>query len=180
MEATVILKRYWPILLADGDLKETLKEYPYITCRRGQNLRDQLAHSTYQEKQGETYVKGSYPCGSCTFCKFLPKIKEFTIPSYGRKIELCQFINCRSMGIVYVATCTCPKLYVGKTIQEFRQRISKYISSIQRGEETPIARHIRDYHQANVIVLKFWGVSQIKLGRRKGNLDKLLLREEAR
>lgn len=43
-----------------------------------------------------------------------------------------------------------------------------------------MARHIRDHHQGNEKVLKFWGIKQIKLGRRKGNLDKTLLKEEAK
>lgn len=163
-EIMSILKRYWPILTADSDLKEALSTYPTITYRRGSNLRDYLVHSLYQEKSETLWLKsnlkGSYLCGTCSFCKFLPRIKEFTIPREGKKLELRQFFNCKSKGIVYVATCTCLKLYIGKTIQEFRRRISKHISSIHR----------RDFHRNDSSVLKFWGISQIKIGKRKENL----------
>lgn len=71
-------------------------------------------------------------------------------------------------------------LYISKTIQEFRGRIPKHINSIYRGEETSIARDIREYHQNNINVLKCWGVKQIKLGMRKGRLDKRLLQEDAK
>lgn len=183
-EIITILRRYWPILLADRDLGEVLNEYPALTYRRGQNLREHLVHSLYQEGIKETWlrstIKGSFPCGNCKFCTYLPRIKEFKIPGTERKIEIRQFFNCRLKGIVYVATCTCPKLYVGKTLQEFRRRISKHISAINCGEETPIARHLREYHNNDVKALKFWGLSQQKRGKRKGNLDRLLLREEAK
>lgn len=149
-EILTILRRYWPILLADKDLYEVLNEYPTLTYRRGQNLREHLVHSLYQEEKKDMWlrstIKGSFPCGNCKFCSFLLKIKEFKVPGMEKKIEIRQLFNFRSKDIVYVASCTCPKLYVGKTRQEFRHRISKHISTVNCREETPIARYIREYH----------------------------------
>lgn len=161
-----ILRRHWPIFMADNDLKEKLGKYPCVTYRRGQNLKEYLVRSLYQEKREEMWLrsklKGSYPCGGCSFCSFLPKIKEFTIPrENNKKIELREYINCKSTGIIYAATCTCLKLYIGKTIQPFRRRISRHISAIRRGEETLLARHVRDYHHGYEKILKFWGITQI-------------------
>lgn len=170
--------------MAYTEFREILGKYPNVTYRRGQNLRDHLVRSRYEEKREETWlvsqVIGSYSCGNCSFCSYLPKMKESTVPREGKKIQLRQFFNCRSKGIVYVTTCTCPKLYVGKTIQEFRRRISKHLKSMWKGEETPLARHIRNFHQGNFKILKFWGLKQVKMGQRKGNLDKILLKEEAK
>lgn len=53
----------------------------------------------------------------------------------------------------------------------------QYISTVQRGEETSIARHLRLLHINDTSNLKFWGV---KLGPIKGNLNQMFLKEEAR
>lgn len=76
--------------------------------------------------------------------------------------------------------CPYPMIYVGKTIQQLRRKISKHLSSINTNADTPISRHIRQYHDGNAKTLKFWGICQIKLGPRKGDLNKKLLQEEAR
>lgn len=55
-EVTAILRRYWPILLADNDLREVLNEYLTITYRRGHNLREHLVHRMYQEERKETLL----------------------------------------------------------------------------------------------------------------------------
>lgn len=119
-EVNQILKRHWSILTTDMDLIEVLPKYLSVNYRRGQNLRDILVHSNLQVDKPNTWLKsptiGSYPCGSCTFCKYLPKIKEFKNPNDGHIYKLKQFINCKTRGIIYIASCNCPKLYVGKII----------------------------------------------------------------
>lgn len=181
-EVQQILKRHWSILMADDDLVEVL---PSITYRRGPNLKDLLVHSSSQvQRAQETWLSirtiCSYPCSACTFCKYLPKIKEFTNPCDGNKYKIRHFINCKTKGIIYVALCNCPKLYVGKTIKEFRRRISQHAGTILRDEDTPLARHIKYYHNNDPNMLKFWGGQKVVLDSRRGNLDQKLLREEAR
>lgn len=125
-------------------------------------------------------VTGSFPCGGCTFCQYLPKKKSFTNPPDGKQYTIKQFFNCKTSGIVYGASCTCEKIYIGKTTQEFRRRISKHLSAIRTGAETPLAKHIREYHKGDLNTLSFWGITKPKLGPRSGNLDKLLLQIEAK
>lgn len=107
-------------------------------------------------------------------------LQQFTNPIDGRIYHIREFINCQSTGVVYMAQCTGPQIYVGKTIQQLRRRISNHISTITTAKDTPLSRHVRHVHAGDLKVLKFWGITKIKLGPRKGNLNKRLLQEEAR
>lgn len=157
---------------------------PNITYRRGRNLKEFLVHSHFETSKSATWLKsnstGSYPCGSCTFCKYMDKKKSFVNPRDNRSFEIQQFINCRTTKVIYAAQCSCPKLYVGKTIQQLRRRISQHISTINTGADTPLSRHVRYFHNGEVDSLKFWGICKLQTGPRKGNIDKKLLQEEAR
>lgn len=183
-EVINILKRYWPILTSDNDLTDILTPYPSITYRRGGNLRDFLVHSHLDHEPSNNWLQssilGSHPCGDCKFCSYMPTKKSFTNP-YDKKIyTIREFINCRTMGVVYVAQCSCSLLYVGKTTQQLRRRICQHVSTINTGRDTPLARHVRFFHDGNSNDLKFWGIMRIKQGPRKGDLNKRLLQEEAK
>ncbi|XP_056416174.1 immunoglobulin superfamily member 3 [Hyla sarda] len=112
-----ILRRYWPILYSDPDLREVVGVRPQVTFRRGSNIKDILVRSHLPSLE-ETHnrprmgVTGSFPCGHCSFCKYLPKTQEFSNPLDGRQYQIRQFINCSSKNIIYAARCSCHKLYV--------------------------------------------------------------------
>lgn len=76
--------------------------------------------------------------------------------------------------------CTCLKIYVGKTIQQLRRRISNHISTINTAKDTPLSRHVRYIHGGDNRTLSFLGICKITMGPRKGDLNKRLLQEEAR
>lgn len=184
-EIRTILRRHWSILLTDSDLTGVLPTYPSVTYRRGKNLREKLVHSHLKsEPQGGSEwlcsrTIGTFPCGTCSFCPMIPKQKAFINPVDNKIYTIKQCFNCKTSGIIYGALCSCPKIYVGKTLQEFRQRISKHLSAIRTGADTPLARHIREIHHGDLSTLTFWGIAKPKLGPRSGNLDRLLLRTEA-
>lgn len=79
-----------------------------------------------------------------------------------------------------MAQCTCPKSYVGKTIQQLRRRISNHISTINATKDTPLSRHVRYIDGGDTRTLSFWGICKMTMGSRRGDLDKRLLQEEAR
>lgn len=127
-EVQKVLQKHWHIT-ADTDLEEVIPKYPSVTYRRGPNLRDMLVYSNSQTPISKDswltlQTLGSYPCGSCSFCNYLPRIKEFSNPIDVRVYKLKQFINCKSKSIVYVASCNCPKLYVGKNFVGVYHNIS--------------------------------------------------------
>lgn len=185
IEVINILKRYWPILRADKDLIDFLTPYPSVTYRRGNNLKDFLVHSFLGPlNQPRTWLQtatvGSHSCGECSFCTYMPTKKAFVNPVDKKTYNIREFINCKSTGIIYAAQCTCPLLYVGKTTQQLRRRISQHVSTINTGRDTPLARHVRFFHDGDSKVLKFWGIVKIKQGPRKGDLNKKLLQEESK
>ena len=180
-----ILHKHWHVLQADPDFQEVLAKRPQITFRRGKNLKDHLVHSFYNTNPApltwlRSTVVGSHPCGRCSFCPYVQKKKFFINPKDERKYDIREFINCQTKGIIYIAQCPCPKLYVGKTIQEFRRRICQHVSSINTKADTSISRHVRTFHSGNPSCLQFWGLCKRNLGPRCGNLDKILYQEEAK
>lgn len=74
-------------------------------------------------------------------------------------------------GVIYVAKCPCPALYVGK-----RHRVpgacKMIIKNTQQGQT--IARHVWQKHIRKSNCLSFWAVQHVKLGQRKGDLDEKL------
>lgn len=71
-------------------------------------------------------VIGSHPYGRCTFWQYMPTTKYFVNTVDGRQSNIRQFINFQT-GVIYLARCTTPKLYVGKTTQKQKQRILKHL-----------------------------------------------------
>lgn len=102
---------------------------------------------------------GSHPCGNCIFCKHMTKTKSFTNPVDGRVFEIRQFINCKTTKVTYAAQCTCPKLYVGKTIRQLRRRISQHISTINTGADTSLSRHMRVFFTMVRLPIRNFGAS---------------------
>lgn len=180
-EVRTILRRHWNILRTDPDLTGVLSTYPYITYRRGKNLRETLVHSQLKTKllRGSEWLRsqiiGTFPCGTYSFCPMIPKRKTFTNPVDNKTYAIKPFFNCKTTGIIYGASCSCPKMYIGKTLQEFRCRVSKHLRTIRTVADTPLAKHIRETHRGDLSTLTFWGLAKAKLGPRSGNLDRLLL-----
>lgn len=180
-----IFHKYWSILLADEDLKEVITPHPSLTYRRGRNIKDTLIHSHYQSQTSNSNwlrlsITGSFPCGTCSFCRYMPKRRCFINPLDEKLYDIKEFRNCKTTGVIYAAQCPCLKIYVGKTIQPLRMRICQHISTINCCEDTPLSRHVRLVHEGDPKSLQFCGITKIKLGPRRGNLDIKLLQEEAK
>ncbi|OCT55731.1 hypothetical protein XELAEV_18004497mg [Xenopus laevis] len=173
----------WHILEQDADLKETIGDRPLITYRRSKNLRDRLIHSHYNNPSKPTWltcnIKGCYKCGDCLACPFVRKSTTL----YGRldieEYTIKQFINCKTMGVIYVMECKCGMRYVGKTKREFRRRILEHVGDVRNKRNTTIANHINTHHSGNSGVMKFIAVEHIKSTSRIGDIDNKLLKCEA-
>lgn len=80
----------------------------------------------------------------------------------GEVYRLRDFMICRSEGVIYLATCSCPPDYVGKTCREFKKRIREHLSNIRREINTPFSHHIRDKHEGQVDALTFRGIKFVE------------------
>lgn len=154
-----------------------------IIYRRGRSIGDHLVHSFYQSTSQPSHwlshpFKGTFKCGSCIACSSILKGNKFVSIHTSHWIRT--FINCKSLGLVYLATCACGVQYVGKTTREFRSPIGEHLNDIRNDADTPIARHIEESHDGQLGLIKFQGIELVPPSPRGGNLDKPLLQKEAR
>lgn len=94
----------------------------------------------------ERKTVGSYRCGNCKACTYMLNTKEFSSPATGIEYHIRDFCNCRSKGVVYMARCECPLIYVRKTIRELRRLVLEHIGDIPHHRDTALARHMRNKH----------------------------------
>uniref|UniRef100_A0A1B8Y3M1 GIY-YIG domain-containing protein n=1 Tax=Xenopus tropicalis TaxID=8364 RepID=A0A1B8Y3M1_XENTR len=183
-EIKSILAKHWDILKSDSDLRDVLPNKPVMVARRAMSLSDLLVHSHYVDKKPAGPVHfliptiGSYKCHHCEACQYMKPMKNFKHLISARNYEIKQFINCRTSGVIYAAVCKCPKMYIGKTFRELRKRILEHVGTIVHKKDTPLARHMRDFHSSNPLEIYFFGIEKVKLSERKGNIDNILLKKE--
>ncbi|OCU02294.1 hypothetical protein XELAEV_18008056mg [Xenopus laevis] len=120
---------------------------------------------------------GCYKCGNCQ--AFLFVCKAVTITGR-REYTIKHFINCKTMGVIYVMKCQCETKYVGKTQREFRRRILEHVGDVRHKRNTSVANHINELHNGYTEVMKFTAIEHIKSTTRIGDIDKKLLQSEAK
>lgn len=135
-----------------------------------------------EEKRPTTWLgrqpAGCYRCVDCSFCHLVSQTKTFQSVVTEYIYSIFDFINYKSTGIIYMCTCPCPKNYVGKTTRQFRRRIGEHMGNIRRGDDTPLATHMRLYHPGHEKELKFIGLELIRKSPRGGYFDNKMLRKE--
>lgn len=144
-----IISSYWWLLLADPDAAELLAPRPLITYKKGRSLKDRLVRSHYCIEQPtgmwlDCKSLGSFRGGNCSFCDNIERTRNFTSATTGRKCIINDFINCRSTGVICLATCTCQLDYVRKTRRELRRRIGEHLGNIHREVDTPFLAILRN------------------------------------
>ncbi|OCT99589.1 hypothetical protein XELAEV_18005372mg [Xenopus laevis] len=172
-EIRQILTNHWQILEQDNDLTSVIGTKPTITFRRSRNLHDQLVHSHLSKNVKPTWLenrtKGCYKCGSCLACPFIERALIYQE----------HFMNCKTSGVIYVMTCKCGKRYVGKTKREFRRRILEHVGDVKHRRNTSVARHINEFHNGSLEMLKFTAVDRIEPTMRIGDRQKTVAARSA-
>lgn len=154
--------KHWHLLMLDNRLKQISGCCPNLLAKHAPTIGDALVHSEYTHG-GETHptlpftahTSGMYPCGHCAVCKFVMKTNTFKDSTGKQMYKIKPFVNCSTTNVVYQIICPCGKIYVGKTIREFRKRMGEHISSIVTKDDTlPDAIHFRDKHGASTTGLQ--------------------------
>lgn len=177
-----ILTKHWSILTDDPVLGSLLTSKPQITFRKAGSLADLLTQSEYKGNQRGDPCKtwGTFPCGNCSFCNVIGKRTTFLLPN-GERFQLKHFANCQTQGVVYLVQCQCGAFYIGKTRQEFRQRVSKHLLSMQIGNlYLPLGRHVAKGHGYRMPSVNFTVVDRVHVPLRGGDWNKILLQREMR
>lgn len=183
-EARNILDKFWDILRSDPDLEDVITHRPQVTFRKGRSLRDRLIHSHYSQKKKEgTWLDrqpiGTFRCGSnCIACPRIHQGKKIVSSNTGRIFYQRHFSNCKTSGVIYLCTCSCPQDYVGKTTRQFRRRIGEHLGDIKHKRDTSVARHCWEFHNGRTEDITFQVIEVILPSERRGNHDRLLLQKE--
>lgn len=96
------------------------------------------------------------------------------------------FVNCQSVGVVYLMYCTCNRFYIGKTKRKFSIRIMEHVKSISNCKDKnihelpPVARHVVMHHGKNLKGIKFFALDHVHTDIRGGSIDGTLLQLETR
>ncbi|XP_077125567.1 uncharacterized protein LOC143782231 isoform X2 [Ranitomeya variabilis] len=168
------LKKFWPLLQTDKDLKRYLPNHPSITYRRSSNLKDQLVHSYYagpkiEKAFGSRGQKwGCFPCKNCIACPNIDHASTFTSSDGKKTFTITQHITCNTTGVIYYAQCPCPKVYVGLTSRALKIRVREHHNDIIKAKEVEdtialksLARHFKTHHNSNARLLKVIGIDKV-------------------
>lgn len=180
-----ILEKHWSILINNKGLANIVGDGPKMVAHRSKNLGDILIHSEFTRQQDPTWLseypryKGMVPCTKCQVCPFVERSNVFMDAMGQKEYEIRDLINCSTTKVVYMITCPCPKIYIGKTKRALKVRIGEHLRDIRREREKvlekkkkkrerPVAKHFVQYHQGKTDGLKVKGIYTLKLPARRG------------
>lgn len=100
----------------------------------------------------DTYVFSR--CGKCKICDITIQSSCFKSTVTQKNYKLKQNLNCKSQYVIYLFTCTsCGIQYVGKTIQQFKERAGQHVRKCDT-LNTHFAKHFRQQgHNMSVLAI---------------------------
>ena len=106
------------------------------------------------------------------------KTNTFIDHHTGKEYKLTSLTTCSSSEVIYCLICPCNKYYVGQTSRKLRLRLNEHRSNIKRADiNSPVARHFAELNH-KTSDLKCIALEQVRLNRRGGNIEQLLLQRE--
>ena len=119
-----------------------------MSFHRPKNLKDVLVRAKLPKTNNLSGPKGMQPCGKsrCRICAFVSGSDTFRDYDGKNSYKINYHFDCDSSGVVYLLSCKkCMKLYVGSTINTFRQRFNNHKSSLTRygkGQHNILGEHL--------------------------------------
>lgn len=178
------------ILYEDPVLYNLLKTGYRVIPRRSPTLANSLSPSMFSPalvRKKEPWLKyvgfsrcGSHPCKTCRYAK---PVKMFHDSDHATSFNIKSYINCNSVGVVYVIECTkCDLLYVGNTTRKLKTRVMEHLNYIVNPTYTNIsnvARHFIQEHNRSTEFFCTYGIENVRVPKRGGSVNKILLQREA-
>lgn len=124
---------------------------------------------------------GMFPCNKCQICPFVHRTSIFKDAYDKETYEIHNLINCSTSCLIYMITCPCPKIYIGKTKRQLKVRIGEHLREINdktKIPEKPLAKHFAQYYGGSSWAMKVKGIYILKLPPRRGNFDLILQKKE--
>lgn len=106
-------------------------------------------------------------------------MSTFTDARGNGTFDIKNLINCSTSRVIYIITCPCPKIYIGKTKRPLKVRIGEHLRKINEKEkipEKPLAKHFAQFHGRSSKGLTVKGIYVLKLPN--SNFDQILLQKE--
>ncbi|OCT96688.1 hypothetical protein XELAEV_18008899mg [Xenopus laevis] len=172
-----VIHKHWDTLTRDPALGRLVSPHPLITYKRNTSIGDLLTHSHYQRGSKRICCKipGNFRCGACEQCQFLKMSSTFGNDQ--SKFDMFHHISCTTTFVVYLFTCHCGSMYVGKTIRMLKRRIYEHIRDIKNCNLTSsIAKHCS--HNGQYSGCFFQGIDRLHGDIRGGDLENRLLQLE--
>lgn len=121
----------------------------------------------------------TYQCSHCNICHFMV--------SYGVLANLAptrwsckHYVDCTTLGVIYLWMCECCSYYLGKTIRPFQIRAHKHLYAINICDLlSPLGRHRAHHHAYQPIRLWFTALEWVHPIARGGDLDRSVLQKES-
>lgn len=184
-EVQRIPDRHWHILRSAPLITNLVSPRPLLTARRACNLGDVLVHSEYIRTTSESWLirskppPGMHACEHCSICRYVHQTDVFANPCGGKNYNIKQFINCSTTQVIYMLTCPCNQIYIGKTKRQLRIRIGEHIGSIKKkDDDRPIPLHFARLYNGDPKGLMVQGIYVLNLPPRRGGFDTILLQKE--
>lgn len=151
------------------------------------NLGDCLFHSEHIRSTDISWLsqfprsKGMFPCGHCQVCPYVHRTTTFSDSQNKKRFEIRSLINCAPMRVIYMLTCPCKKIYIGKTKRQFRIRLGEHMREIlEKNPDKPLARHFAQYHWGKLSDMQVKGIYALNISSRRGDFDQIFQQKEKR
>lgn len=118
------IRRNWCHLSLDPKISKCVCTAPEMSFRRACSLMEDLVASHYSgsSRSDPCVIKGTFRCGHCEQCKLLMEGQVHVLPN-GRWHKAKHYVDCTTLGVIYLFRCPCSVFYVGKTILHLNKQI---------------------------------------------------------
>ena len=149
-----ILRKHHHILQNGIHTKDIFTSNPIVAYRRPKTIRNAIIRNkliTDSEKNTQTKVTSTKPCGKCKLCPNIYTAEKIKNEKKEITITLNDGGNCQTKNIVYACVCTRHNIIcVGHTGDSLATRFSKHRYDIKkRPKNSEIAEHFSVNHSEN-------------------------------
>lgn len=112
-----------------------------MVARRAKNLGNMLIQSECTRQTNTSWLTeyphslGMFPCSKWQICPFVDRTRTFREAKDIKEYEIRDLINCSTERVIYMLTCPCPKIYIGKTKRQLKIRIGEHLREIKREKD---------------------------------------------